>query len=162
MSRLRRNAWWGLVAMAVIIVLFGVGDVFNGIDADPAIAVGLTGLTPAEVRAESEAAHRIIDINARTGGVHLIVIGALMLAVLFAGFRRNQRWAWWAMWTLPGWTAAVSVIFAAYGVAPGQIPPPPMLSGPIFAVVSGAILLLSAPRFFGDQTAIPVRAAQVR
>jgi len=29
MARLQRHAWWGLVAMAVIIVLFGVTDIIS-------------------------------------------------------------------------------------------------------------------------------------
>ena len=49
MNRLQRSSWWGLVAMAAIVVPFGVGDVLSGVEADPAIAVGLTGLTPAQV-----------------------------------------------------------------------------------------------------------------
>ena len=41
----------------------------------------------------------------------------------------------------------------AFGVAPGQAPPTPMISGPIFAVLAAAILLVSAPRFVGRQPA---------
>jgi hypothetical protein len=47
--------------------------------------------------------------------------------------------------------ASVFVLILAVGVAPGQAPPNPMLSGPIIAVLSAAILLVSAPRFFGRQ-----------
>lgn len=36
------------------------------------------------------------------------------------------------------------------GVAPGQTPPPPMISGPIIAGIAAAILIVSAPRFFAD------------
>jgi hypothetical protein len=43
MARLQRHAWWGLVAMAVIIVLFGVTDIISGVAADPGIPLGLTG-----------------------------------------------------------------------------------------------------------------------
>ena len=47
--------------------------------------------------------------------------------------------------------ASVFVLIMAVGVAPGQAPPNPMISGPIIAVLSAAILLISAPRFFGHE-----------
>jgi hypothetical protein len=55
------------------------------------------------------------------------------------------------MWTLPAWAASAFALNVAYGVAPGQAPPPPMISGPIFAALAAAILLVSAPRFFSDR-----------
>jgi len=38
-----RRAWWGLVAIAVVIVVFGIGDALSGISADSAIATSVTG-----------------------------------------------------------------------------------------------------------------------
>jgi len=54
---------------------------------------------------------------------------------------------------LPAWAASAFVLNLVYGVAPGQAPPPPMISGPIFAVLAAALLLVSAPSFFGDRAA---------
>jgi hypothetical protein len=149
MAWLQRHAWWGLVVMAVILALFGVTDMIIGISADPGIPLGLTGMTLAELEADSAQAYRLNDFSVRAGGTHLVVIGTLMIAILLFAFRRGQRWAWWAMWTLPAWAASVFVLNFVYGVAPDQAPPPPMISGPIFAVLAAAILLVSAPRFFG-------------
>ena len=151
MAWLQRHAWWGLVVMSVIVGLFGVTDVIGGVTADPGIPLGLTGMTLGELEADSAQAYRLLDFMVRAGGVHLIVMGGLMTAVLLFAFRRGQRWAWWAMWTLPAWAASVFVLNFAYGVAPGQALPPPMISGPIFAVLAAAILLVSAPRFFSDR-----------
>src|SRR5207249_2826313 len=47
--------------------------------------------------------------------------------------------------------AAVCALILAIGVAPGQPPPTPMFSGAFIAVLSAALLLVSAPRFFGHQ-----------
>jgi len=148
MAWLQRNAWWGLVAMVAIIVLFGITDVISGVAADELIPLGLTGLTLEQLEAESARAYRLLDFVARAGGANLVVIGLLMLAILIFAFRHGERWAWWAMWTLPLWAANAFVLGLIYGVAPGQAPPPPMISGPIFAVVAAAILLVSAPPFF--------------
>jgi hypothetical protein len=148
MAWLQRKAWWALVGLTVIVGLFGLSDVAGGISADPGIPLGITGKTVTQLRAESEQSYRLLDLTARSGGTLLVVIGILMTTILLVPFRRGERWAWWVMWTLPIWAAAASVGIAIVGVAPGQAPPPPMISGPIFAVLAGAILLVSAPRFF--------------
>jgi len=148
---LQRNAWWGLVAMAVIVVTFGVGDVISGVAADPGIPVGIVGMTPAQLDANSPRAFRMYDFTLRGGGLSLVVLGTLMTAILLFAFRRGQHWAWWTMWVLPAWAIAADVLILVIGLAPGQAPPPPLISGPIFAVLASAILLVSAPRFFTDR-----------
>jgi hypothetical protein len=45
----------------------------------------------------------------------------------------------------------VAIFYIVAGVQPKEPPPPPMISGPMLAVLSAAILLVSRPRFFrGD------------
>lgn len=149
MGWLRAHAWWGLLVMSLIVTMFGITDLTGGVSSDPGIPLGLIGRTLAELEAESAQAYRLLDLGVRAGGIHLIIIGTLQLAILVFAFRRDLRWAWWAMWTLPAWAAAVFVFYLAAGVAPGQAPPPPMISGPIFAALSAVILLVSAARFFG-------------
>jgi hypothetical protein len=84
----------------------------------------------------------------RAGGVQLATIGILMTAILLPGFRRRERWAWYAMWTLPGWSVTVFILMPSTERAPGTPPPPPLISAPIFAVVSARLLLAAAPAFF--------------
>ena len=148
MRWLERHAWWGLLFMTITIVIFGVTDVIAGVTADPGIPQGLTGLTPAELQVESAPAYRLLDFFSRTQGNTLVHIGVIDTAVLLFAFRRDLIWAWWAMWVLPAWAVVGFVSYLVAGVAPGQAPPPPMLSGPVFAVLAAAILLVSAPRFF--------------
>jgi hypothetical protein len=52
------------------------------------------------------------------------------------------------MWFMPVWTAGIGAFYFVVGVEPTRPPPPPMVSAPILAVISAAILLVSAPRFF--------------
>ena len=106
-------------------------------------------MTASQLEAASGQGYRLLDFEVRSGGISLIVIGTLLSAVLLGAFRQNRRWAWWAMWVLPVWGASVLVLILAAGVAPGQPPPTPMISGPILAVLSSALLLVSAPRFLG-------------
>jgi hypothetical protein len=147
MGWLRRNAWWGLMAMSVVLVGFGIGDVIFASAADEGIPRGLIGLTPTELRAESEAGYRILDFFTRSQGLALLVLGLLSSAILWFAYRRDQPWAWWAMWALPAWSVGVLALYLVVGVEATQPPPPPMISAPFFAVLTVAIQLVSAPRF---------------
>lgn len=148
MRWLERHAWWGLLVMSVTIVAFGVGDVIVGAPADPGIAQGLSGMTLAELEAESAAAYRLFDLFTRFNGWSLVALGIGLSAVLVFGFRRAQRWAWWTAWVLPIWAGGIFVFYVVAGTDPNQPPPPPMISGPIFAALSAAILAVTARPFF--------------
>jgi hypothetical protein len=147
MDVMRRRAWWYLVAFSVLIGLFGVGDVMGGITVDPGITAGLSGLTLAELEAQSAAGYRLYDFASRTQGLALVVIGVLMTAVLLIPYRAGMRWAWYAMWTLPAWAFGVLGLYLAFGVDPRQPPPPPMVSGPLLGGLAVVVLLLDWRRF---------------
>lgn len=83
----------------------------------------------------------------------LVVIGTLLATIVVFAFRQLRQWAWWAMWVLPIWAASTVALILVVGVAPGQAPPWPMISASVFAVFSTALLLVSAPQFFGRQMA---------
>ena len=148
MAWLERHSWFGLLFLAIVIVLFGVMDIASGAAADPAIPLGLTGLTIAELEAESGAAYRMFDFFTRVNGWSLVLMGLLMIAIVCIPFRRSERWAWWTMWLLPAWAVGAALFYVLAGVEADQPPPPPLVSGPIVAVLTAVILLLSAPRFF--------------
>jgi hypothetical protein len=153
MQRLQCNAWRGLLTIAVLIGLVGLWALFVGIAEDPSVPLGVTGRTLSELATESPDGYRFADIEVRAGGMGLVVIGSLLSTVVVFAFRQVRQWAWWAMWVLPIWAASTVVLILIVGVAAGQAPPWPMISGSIFAVFSTALLLVSAPQFFGRQTA---------
>jgi len=47
----------------------------------------------------------------------------------------------------------IPVFYLVAGTDPGQPPPPPMISGPIVAVLCAAILIVTAPLFSDRGTA---------
>lgn len=152
MERLQRHTWQALVAMTGLIALIGLNPVVNGINEDPSVPLGFAGMTAAQLEAANSQSFHLIDVQARFAGLDLIVIGTLFSAVLVGAFRRNERWSWWAMWLLPLWGASVFATIVRAGVAPNQAPPSPAFSGPIIALVSSALLVASAPRFFRRHT----------
>lgn len=143
-----RHTWKILLVLAAILIVFGIGDVIRGLDADPAIIRSITGRTLEELRAQSPDVVEVGHAMTRAGGLQLAAVGVLMSAILLTAFRRWERWAWYAMWTLPAWSLAVFFLMLSIDRAHGVPPPPPLISGPIFAVLSAALLLAVAPRFF--------------
>ncbi len=147
MSGMRRRVWWVLPALSILIIAFGVGDVILGATADPGIAVGLSGMTLAQLEAEGSAAYRLFDFFTRTQGIVLVAFGVLLTVVLLIPYRGGRRWAWYAGWIFPGWAIGVFLIYLAWGIAPDQPSPPPMVSGPILGLLAAMVLLIDRPRF---------------
>ena len=143
MRWLRRHAWWGLLAVSVTFVVFGVTDIVSGAAADVAIPEGLTGRTIEDLEADSADAYGLFDFASRVNGWSLVLIGVLLAVIILIPFRRAERWAWWTAWTLPIWAAGVPVFYLVAGVQPDRPPPPPMVSGPIVAILCAAILLVT-------------------
>ena len=90
----------------------------------------------------------MIDLQVRSGGLHLILMATLWSVILWVPFRRGERWAWYVMWTFPLWALAVSVTFLFVDLQPGASLPPPAISGWVFFTISGLLLLASRGRFF--------------
>jgi len=136
---LQRHGWWGLVVFAAAATLRGFIDLTSGVTYQ---AEDLTGKSIAQITAESVAGFRLSDFTVRTGGVYLIALGVIAGATLLFGFRRDQRWAWWAMWTLPALAISGSLLDFGFGITgPGT-------SSSIVGGLGAAILLISVPRFF--------------
>ncbi len=154
MSAIGRRGWWVLALVAALLVAFGVGDVLVGVMADPAITRTLSGRSPVEIQASEPTAFRLYDFATRGAGLNLLFLGILLLAVVAIPYRAGQRWAWRVAWFLPAWAAVIPLQFLAFGPAAGEPPAPPMISGPIVAVLAAAALVLDRRRF-GGSSAVP-------
>ena len=150
MRAIGRRGWWVLALIAATLVVFGIGDVLLGVMADPAITRTLSGRSPDAVRAAEPTAFRLYDFASRGAGLNLLLLGILLLAIVAIPYRAAERWAWWLAWFLPAWAAAIPLQFLIFGPATGQPPAPPMISGPIVAVLAVGVLLLDRRRFVGS------------
>ncbi len=142
-SYMVRTAWIWLLVPVLILILFGIGDIVRGTDADPAIVEGLTGLEPSEIEAVSPEAARYIDVQYRFGGIQLTYFALVLSSVLVFGFRRWQRWAWFTMWAFPLWAVSVSAVFFIVDRPDSAPIPPPMASGIVFFVYAAFWLTVS-------------------
>lgn len=145
----QRHSWKFLLGLVLIIGLFGIGDIARGLDADPAIPVGITGMEPDEIRAANEPLARLADLQVRSGGLQLIVLATVWTVILLVPFRRGEAWAWYTMWTFPLWALAVSVSFLFIELQPNVPPPPPAISGWVFFALTALLLLGSRKNFKG-------------
>ncbi len=101
----------------------------------------MAGLSPDEIRTASPDVARLADLQVRSGGIQLIVMALLWAAIVLGPLRRRERWAWWVMWSFPGWSLAVAVMFLFIELKPGQPVPPPAISGWVFFGLSSLLLL---------------------
>ena len=147
MDGVRRRLWLVLLALSIVLVVFGVSDVLIGITSDPGIPLAIIGLTPTELETVSPEGYRLADFMVRTQGLSIAAFGLLLTTVLLVPYRAAQRWSWYAAFILPAWAIAVPLTYLAFGLAPGAPPSPPMISGPIFAAISVLVLFADRRRF---------------
>ncbi len=143
-----RYAWIILFVVAIIFALFGLGDIILGSAADPAIVEGITGMTPEEIGAADPRILALVDQQIRAGGASFMVYGILAAAIAWTSFRGGERWAWYALWTLPLLNVLIFLIqYTSVDFSSGVLPPP-LLSAPIFLTIAVVGLLLPIRRFF--------------
>jgi hypothetical protein len=145
---LERSAWIALIVVGAIFGLFGVSDLMQGMDADPAIAESVIGRPWEDLQASNPRIASLIDMYVRSLGAGILVVSILSLAVTLTAFKRGERWAWYALWVWPLWNVAIFCLSFTAERHPGFPPPPPMVSSPVFFTVTLLALILSYRKFF--------------
>ena len=148
-----RHGWKILIVVSAIFLLFGIGDVIRGMDADPAIAESITGVEWEALQASDPNVANMIDLGVRTSGSSIFFLSILSIAVIFFAFRPGQRWAWVVLWIWPAWMALIFLATFTADRQPGFPAPPPMLSAPFFFAVTLLTLALTRRKFFPGRDA---------
>ncbi len=77
-----------------------------------------------------------------------MVFGILAAVIAWTSFRGGERWAWYALWTLPLLNVLIFLIqYTSLDLSTGVLPPP-LLSAPVFLAIAVVGLLLPIRRFF--------------
>ncbi len=147
-----RHVWKLFLGLGILIALFGAGDMWSGgttfATGENALFEGFTGTTWENLQASDPNVANLIDYQVRAGGAGLLIAGILSGIVSLTGFRRGERWAWYAMWIWPLWTALVILLLSIAPRLPGAGTPVPLISGSILLVISASALALAYPTFF--------------
>jgi hypothetical protein len=85
-----RSVWVLFLILGVIEILFGVGDMINGIENDPAILISATGRTPAELKAQDPLIYNAMDHQQKVIGQILLMSGLLVSVISLTAFRRGR------------------------------------------------------------------------
>jgi hypothetical protein len=147
-----RHAWQALFGVSLIIGLFGVSDMARGAadlqSGERVMMQSITGTTWLELRSSSQKVANLIDLKFRTGGASLVTVALLSAWVCLRGFRRGERWAWYALWVLPLWLALTVFFFVRVDRDRSIGTPVPVISGSLFLIIATLALGLSARKFF--------------
>ena len=104
-SRFRRNAWIaiviadvGLLAWAAMAAL--APQLLMGPGSQPILPAGFEGFTGASWQSLADASTRApeyVTLVFRMYGFYGVAFSILAIAIAANSFRRNERWAWWAL-----------------------------------------------------------------
>ena len=144
-----------MLGVSLIVGFFGVGDMLSGAsdlqNGETILMHSVTDMSGNELQAANPNAAHLIDMKFRVDGAALFTIALLSTAICLTGFRRGQRWAWYALWALPAWMA-LTVFFVFTAVKqPSYGTPVPVISGSVLFAMCAICLALSYRKFFKKQ-----------
>jgi hypothetical protein len=145
---LERSAWIAFIVVQAIFLLFGVSDLIQGMNADPAIAESITGVPWEDLKSSNPQIGNLIDMYVRSLGAAILAISVLSLAITLVPYRHGDRWAWYALWVWPLWNVAIFALSFTAERHPDFPPPPPLVSAPVFFAVTLLALVFSYRKFF--------------
>jgi len=150
-TRVERHSWKAFLGLGILIVVFGIGDMLDGgatyAGGEAVLFQGFTGTTWEDLKASNPSVANLIDYQVRAGGRDFLIVGILTSAVAVTGFRRGERWAWFAMWIWPLWTGLAILQLLTATRLPGYGTPVPIISGSVILVLSTSILGLTYRKF---------------
>jgi hypothetical protein len=143
-----RSSWKVLFVLYLLILVLGLGEFTGGQAGDPAMVESVTGETWVGLKASLPRVANLVDLMARIIGSLWIGLALFGMSFSATGFRKGERWAWYALWTLP---IVGTLIFTAFLIAPripGSPTPPAFFSAPAMFIISALALLLPVRKFF--------------
>jgi hypothetical protein len=151
-SFFERHAWKVLLFFSVFMSLIGLPDILVVgsfyQEKEGTLLEAITGMAWEQLEAANPDAAAMIDLKLRIGGVQFLFLGLFSLAIVLTGFRRGERWAWYAMWLYPLFLGLHSLVILSVYKHPQAGIPVPLVSGPVVLAVTALTLALSYRKFF--------------
>ena len=96
-----KYAWVVLFALGLLWLVVGLSQVFNPEALLDNEAQHILGMPWSELEASSPEATELARFLFGTIGVLKTSWSLLVIAITITGFRRGEKWAWYAMWLVP-------------------------------------------------------------
>ena len=146
MNRWRRHAWLVIVIADAGLLVWGamaalIPERLPGPGSAPILPAGYEGYTSGswqQLTATSAKTAGYITLLFRLYGAYIVALSVLAIAIAANGFRRGERWAWWAL--LVGNTIAFSAAMA-YDRIVGAIGPFEMTEYLGLVVIYGSLAI---------------------
>ena len=109
-----RHAWILIFAIGLLGLAGSLPSLF-GVDLDPARKEGIIGMTMSELR---ESNPRFIDLITYSNRGYSLINFAwaiLIIAISMTAYRRGEKWAWFAFWSLPAFFLVSAAILLSLG-----------------------------------------------
>ena len=95
-----KHAWKLLFAMGVVLLVLGVPQLF-GVHPDPIHEERILGMTIEELEASDPRGYDLFVFNVIAGGLLFLGFAILVMAISATAYRRGEKWAWYALWSIP-------------------------------------------------------------
>lgn len=143
-----KHAWMILFAIGLFSLVTSFPPLF-GVDPDPARIEGIAGMTMSELRASNPKFLDVVAFLLQAYGLVTLVWSVLVIAISMTAYRRGEKWAWYAFWSLPAYFVVSTAILLTIGPTPLET-----VLLPLFVILSLLGLLLPIRKFFPKKQAV--------
>jgi len=140
-----KHAWILLFAIGLLGLVSALPLLF-GVDPDPARIEGIIGMTMSEVKVSNPRFFDLVTFSLRVVGLGNLGYTFLIIAISVTAYRRGEKWAWYALWSLPAFYIASTAILLSIGPTPLEL-----VLLPLLVILSLLGLLLPYRKFFPGQ-----------
>ncbi len=112
-----KHAWILLFAIGVFGLVTSL-PLLLGVDPDPARIEGIIGMTMSELRASNPRFLDLVTYSVRTYGLVNLAWSFLIIAISVTAYRKGEKWAWCAFWSLPAFYVVSTAILLSIGPIP--------------------------------------------
>ena len=118
LEKLYEKYAWILLFLAGVPTLLGALPHLLGIDPDPAPEETIIGMTLSELKASNPRFFDFYVFYTRLLGVFFLGFALPVIAISVTGYRRGEKWAWYAFWYLPAWFMVNAAVLLTTGRSP--------------------------------------------
>jgi hypothetical protein len=137
-----KYAWILPFAIGALLLPTAVQNLL-GVNIDPTTAEKTIGMTFSELEASNPGFFELVLYYVRFSGLADLAFAFLVIAISVTAYRRGQKWAWYAFWSLPAFfTGSTAIVLST------RPPYPELPFLMLFVILSLLGLLLPYRKFF--------------